>query len=1065
MTGSRAPTRTAPERGQALARWVLGGADAFLVCCALLTFEVAWVGASRRGLLAGRHEIGWALGSLLPVACAAAVAPAAVLAVWLVGAASARRRSGRLLCACVLGLGGALVAWGGARASGLALAATAAAVVVGALVAGALAHFGVEPARVLALRLRRVGHGVGAIGAALVWALGCELASGCFAGTEALAWHLGWGLVAACGVGLAWLELPGTEARVAAGGGAVRMLAAALLLVGSFLGAPSAARALAPRDNVRRVYAEASAWLAGAVEVADELAPQPAPAPRAARGDARPTLPFEGLDVLLVTVGSMRADHVGAYGYARPTTPALDALAAGGVLFERAYGATPASGAALASLLTGKHLHALARQGLGADSESWAGWLGHYGYRTAAFAPASRWRAASVLFGSGGAGELGFAHRAVDAADDEARVSALGRFAAATPAGERIFAWIHLEGPRGSARLHVGAELGPTSLDRYDGALAVADRTLGVAVAAFRAVRPDTLVIATADRGAPLRDHPSAAHAAEVHEGELRVPLVVVGPGLPAGRRVAALVSQVDVLPTVLGGLGIPHSPRLHGRDLAGSLGTATPPTTAAAPLLFAETDAETWCAERDARLGCPRGGGACRLHDLATDPAERVDLAARNVALATRLGTACRALVGALSRYEPLRGADGESGAPTALRRGMAGERQAAAEVAELLASDDLGVRRKAAEVLFELGVDATAPALRRALGRESDDVVRRFVALALSRLGQGAPLALDLLAGDDLGWRRLAALGLAEGGDGRGEDVLVAWWNEAFPDRDEAGWDMPSPRPSAEPLAFERARRIAAALGELRSKAAILPLSRALADRRLAPYVAAAMAAIGEAAARPSLAKAFALARSEGPRLAIAEALLRLGGGAEIRESLVHFLGVPEPLPGGLGLAMRAGILELVGGPRAQSLDRLRRFAATGVAVGVAIPKGGTGRGFRILLRASSTDAGLGEVRVGLARRGEGIVDAGSLVPRQLPALDPALTATLVVPPADGDEPSELHAVLPAAAAARMRAGDFADFAVHATHNVALDCLAVVPLSEERDAAVDDLEGGDPE
>ncbi|MBI4951023.1 MAG: sulfatase-like hydrolase/transferase [Myxococcales bacterium] len=1058
MTGSPAPTRAVPERAQRLARWVLGGADAFLVCCALLAFEVAWVGTSRRGLLAGRHEIGWALGSLLPVACAAAVAPAAVLAVWLVGAASANRRSGRALCACVLGLGGALVAWGGARASGAAFAATAVAVVAGALAAGALGHFGVRPARALALRLRRVGYGAGAVVAGLVWVLGCELASGWFAGTEALGWHLGWGLVAACGAGLAWLELPGPEARVAAGGGMVRMLAAAGLLVASFLGAPSAARALAPRDNVRRVYGEASAWLAGAVEVADELAPRPGKAPPALRG-AAPAHPFAGLDVLLVTVGSLRADHVGAYGYARPTTPALDALAAAGVLFERAYAATPASGAALASLLTGKHLHALARQGLGADSESWAGWLGHYGYRTAAFAPASRWRAASVLFGSGGAGELGFAHRAVDAADDDARVSALAGFAAATPADERIFAWIHLEGPRGAARLRVGAELGATSLDRYDGALAVADRTLGAAVAAFRAARPQALVIATADRGAPLRDHPSAAHAAEVHEGKLRVPLVVVGPGLPAGRRVAALVSHVDLLPTVLGGLGIPRSPRLHGHDLGGSLGTATPPATATARLIFAETDAETWCAERDVRLGCPRGGGACRLHDLATDPTERVDLGPRNVALATRLGAACRVLVGSLSRYEPLRGADRGSGAPTALRRGMAGERQAAAEVADLLASDDLGVRRKAAEVLFELGVDATAPALRRALGRESDDVVRRFVALALSRLGQGAPLALDLLAGDDRGWRRLAALGLAEGGDGRGEDVLVAWWNEAFPDRDGAGWDVPSPRASAEPLDFERARRIAAALGELRSKAAILPLSRALLDPRLAPYVAAAMADIGEAAARPSLAKAFSVARGEGPRLAIAEALLRLGGGAEIRESLVRFLGGPEPLPGGLGLAMRAGILELVGGPRAQALDRLRRFAATGVAVGVAIPKGGTGRGFRILLRASATGGGHGEVRVGLARRGEGIVDAGSLVPRQLPALDPSLTAALVVPPADGDEPAELHAVLPAAAAARMRAGDFADFAVHATHNVTLDCLAVVPLSEEREGEVDDL------
>ena len=95
------------------------------------------------------------------------------------------------------------------------------------------------------------------------------------------------------------------------------------------------------------------------------------------------------------------------------------------------------------------------------------------------------------------------------------------------------------------------------------------------------------------------------------------------------------------------------------------------------------------------------------------------------------------------------------------------------------MLEDADLGIRRKAAELLFELGRKETAPALRLALGRDEDAEVRRWCALALTRLGQGAPLVYELVDDPELRWRRFAALALAEAGDKRGAghaDRLVA-------------------------------------------------------------------------------------------------------------------------------------------------------------------------------------------------------------------------------------------------------------------------------------------------
>src|SRR5439155_10436530 len=112
-------------------------------------------------------------------------------------------------------------------------------------------------------------------------------------------------------------------------GARVRAAVAALVALLSIAAVPGAAKKLAHHDNVRLIFLEHAPALADVVEIAARLSP-PAPLDDAAPVEALQsghTVDFAGRDIVLVTVDALRADHVGAYGYDRPTTPDLDALA------------------------------------------------------------------------------------------------------------------------------------------------------------------------------------------------------------------------------------------------------------------------------------------------------------------------------------------------------------------------------------------------------------------------------------------------------------------------------------------------------------------------------------------------------------------------------------------------------------------------------------------------------------------------------------------------------------------------------------------------------------------
>ena len=274
--------------------------------------------------------------------------------------------------------------------------------------------------------------------------------------------------------------------------------------------------------------------------------------PREERVRARPS-------ILLVTIDTVRADHVGCYGSTAARTPNLDRLAAEGVRFEEARSHVPLTAPSHATMLTGVLPPRHGVRGNGAfrlrpEAPSLPEALRRSGYGTAAVV-------ASVVLDRATGLERGF-----DTYEDNQRQGPKAAFrylergasqieTASLSALEHLkppfFLWVHLYDP------HVPwvSPLG----EGYDAEIAFADAALGniVRAAAARAAG-DLVVVATSDHGESLGEHGENQHGYTLHRGVLRVPLLLAGPGIPRGRTVAATVGLVDLAPTLADLAGVP---------------------------------------------------------------------------------------------------------------------------------------------------------------------------------------------------------------------------------------------------------------------------------------------------------------------------------------------------------------------------------------------------------------------------------------------------------------------------------------------------------------------------
>jgi arylsulfatase A-like enzyme/cytochrome c-type biogenesis protein CcmH/NrfG len=364
-------------------------------------------------------------------------------------------------------------------------------------------------------------------------------------------------------------------------------------------------------------------------------APEPPPASRARH-------------LVLITIDTLRADRVGAYGYARARTPRIDGLAARGVRFEHAYAAAPITLPSHASLMTGRYPpgHGSRHNGMRVDSAvpALATVLSTAGFATGAFVSAfpldrrfglnNGFAAYGDRMPRGTRGRLENERPGRDTVD-EALAWLTPTLTASRANGRRIFLWVHLFEPHAP---YGQPGSGRSVADRYDDEIAESDALIGRVLDALGQDAASSVIVVAADHGEAFGEHGEISHSLFVYDTTLRVPLVIAGPGVPT-RTVGSSVSLVDVAPTVLPLLGLARLDS-DGVDLAPAFTGADPPARdlyaeSWAPLLdFGWSPLRSLRAQGFKYIDAPRA----ELYETARDPDETRDLAAADVPRAAQL-------------------------------------------------------------------------------------------------------------------------------------------------------------------------------------------------------------------------------------------------------------------------------------------------------------------------------------------------------------------------------------------------------------------------------------------
>lgn len=376
-------------------------------------------------------------------------------------------------------------------------------------------------------------------------------------------------------------------------------------------------------------------------------------------------------NVILISIDTLRADHLSAYGYARETAPRIAAFAKRAVVFEEAYSQSPKTAASHMSLMTGLYpeVHRVGNPGrdrvrvrLSDEIPTLAEVLRRGGYHTHALHGGANVRAE---FGF----DRGFEHYVEerDLADWLRRAREVVLAHEASP-GAPLFLFLHTyevhapyDPPAAHARLFVDPgyagrivaspeelaqkaypermrffwqQVDPSSpddlrhlADLYDAGIHYTDAQLG-AFLEWLETQPlwaDTLLVLLSDHGEEFGEHGELRHTT-LHRETLHVPLVVRFPDAdPAHRprRVPAVVRLIDVMPSVLDAAGLPAPAHAQGRSLLPLLRDGS----ADAPVVLSQIRQGSAAALRVGEWKLIRRKHRDQLYRLSDDPAERVDL------------------------------------------------------------------------------------------------------------------------------------------------------------------------------------------------------------------------------------------------------------------------------------------------------------------------------------------------------------------------------------------------------------------------------------------------------
>jgi choline-sulfatase len=416
---------------------------------------------------------------------------------------------------------------------------------------------------------------------------------------------------------------------------------------------------------------------------------------RAAPANRTPVAPR---NVVVITIDTLRADHVGAYGYVAARTPMLDRLARDGLRFDRAYATAPITLASHASLMTGRYPpgHGARHNGMRVDMKTptLAEAFAAAGYATAAFVAAfpldrrfgliKGFQAYGDVMPRDAGGHVGNdrpGRRVVDEA-----------LAWLSTRQEKFFLWVHLFEPHAPYGNPANpAEARRPVIARYDDDVAEADRQAGRLLEGLGDLRSRTLIVAAGDHGEAFGEHGEVSHSVFTYDTTLRVPLVIAGPEIPTGRVVTEPVSLVDVAPTIalLAGLarfdadgrvilppGAVLPPEGGSHERGATDGLSNGPNRAIYAESFAPLLDFGWSPLRTIRNGDWKYIAAPKpeLYDLKNDPGETRNLVAEQPARAADLARQVDAIAGptlpgarvapdVLARLQALGYASGRSG------------------------------------------------------------------------------------------------------------------------------------------------------------------------------------------------------------------------------------------------------------------------------------------------------------------------------------------------------------------------------------------------------------------
>lgn len=395
-------------------------------------------------------------------------------------------------------------------------------------------------------------------------------------------------------------------------------------------------------------------------------------------GTEAPLLPPQKItNLILISIDTLRADHLGCYGYDRPTSPEIDQFAAQGLLFEDCSAPSPWTLPSHASILTGlypsRHTLNSPIKYLPAHVLTMAEVLKKQGFSTAAIVNSLNVSRKHGL-------DRGFdTFSYVEEFRDQMEPSLVENHAVewlSKNAIEPFFLFLHyydvhsdyvslpeyekmfvrpydgnIDGSsaqlkkfrRGTVEINQrGAE---HLIDLYNAGIRQMDDGIARLLAVIKELQllDKTLIVITSDHGEEFLEHGDILHGRSQYQELIHVPLIMSGPGLPNGKRIAKPVSLVDLMPTILALLDLPAQHRQDGLDLTPLW--EDPDGKLPHRLIFAEadhnnTDNDIKRAVRHPqfKLHYDRLKKEAQLYDLVSDPGEKTDIRANEIELAGML-------------------------------------------------------------------------------------------------------------------------------------------------------------------------------------------------------------------------------------------------------------------------------------------------------------------------------------------------------------------------------------------------------------------------------------------